>query len=227
MRRGSPEHFGSGAAFRGLPRSGRGAPRAGNLTQGHTVEATLKVTAFGPRRIHQLLERPNASGPDALANGRRRNGLKPSLLTAGVLDAVRRRLAEPPPDGKLPSYRKVVDVIAAHLGLERVLPQRGWEALKALGWSLPRPRPRNPKSATAEEAAALKESWRTSSPRKRLPTPARRSRCSAPCEHRLGLQPVLRSVWAPRGQRPIALGHHRFRWLHVTAFVGPATGETV
>ena len=46
-------------------------------------------------------------------------------------------------------------------------------------------------------------------------------------EHRLGLKPVLRSVWAPKGQRPTALGHHRFLWLYVTAFVGPATGETV
>jgi hypothetical protein len=46
-------------------------------------------------------------------------------------------------------------------------------------------------------------------------------------EHRLGLKPVLRSVWAPKGQRPTALGHHRFQWLYVTAFVGPATGETV
>ena len=46
-------------------------------------------------------------------------------------------------------------------------------------------------------------------------------------EHRLGLKPVLRSVWAPRGERPVALGHHRFQWLYVTAFVGPATGETV
>ena len=46
-------------------------------------------------------------------------------------------------------------------------------------------------------------------------------------EHRLGLKPILRSVWAPKGQRPTALGHHRFQWLYVTAFVGPATGETV
>ena len=46
-------------------------------------------------------------------------------------------------------------------------------------------------------------------------------------EHRLGLKPVLRSVWAPKGQRPTAFGHHRFQWLYVTAFVGPATGETV
>ncbi len=150
------------------------------LAQGHTVGATSKVTAFGARWIELLLARYNASGPDALANGRRRNGLKPSLLTAEVLEAVRLRLAEPPPDGGLWSSRKVADVMAAHLGLERVLPQRGWEALKALGWSLQRPRPKNPKSATAEEATAFKKSCRTSSPRKRQPTPASPSRCSAP-----------------------------------------------
>ncbi len=45
-------------------------------------------------------------------------------------------------------------------------------------------------------------------------------------EHRLGLKPVLRRVWAPRGQRPVAVGHHRFEWLYVTAFVSPATGES-
>ncbi len=32
---------------------------------------------------------------------------------------------------------------------------------------------------------------------------------------------------APRGERPIALGHHRFQWLHVAAFVQPSSGETV
>jgi hypothetical protein len=40
------------------------------------------------------------------------------------------------------------------------------------------------------------------------------------------LKPVRRRVWAPIGERPIALGHHRFDWLYVTAFVSPATGET-
>ena len=45
-------------------------------------------------------------------------------------------------------------------------------------------------------------------------------------EHRIGLKPVLRRIWAPRGQRPVAVGHHRFEWLYVTAFVSPATGES-
>jgi hypothetical protein len=34
-------------------------------------------------------------------------------------------------------------------------------------------------------------------------------------------------VWAPVGERPVALGHHRFEWLYVTGFVEPATGRTV
>ena len=45
-------------------------------------------------------------------------------------------------------------------------------------------------------------------------------------EHRIGLKPIRRRVWAPVGQRPIALGHHRFLWLYVTAFVQPTSGET-
>src|ERR1700679_610654 len=44
-------------------------------------------------------------------------------------------------------------------------------------------------------------------------------------EHRIGLKPVTRRVWAPVGKRPISHGHHRFEWLYLTAFVSPATGE--
>ena len=125
------------------------------LAQGHTVEATSKVTAFSTRWIEQLRERYNTSDADALANGRRRNGFKPSLLTPEVLEMVRGRLAEPPPDGGVWSSRKVADVTATHLGLKKVAPRRCWEALKAVGWSLQRPRPKNPKSATAGEAQAF------------------------------------------------------------------------
>ena len=45
-------------------------------------------------------------------------------------------------------------------------------------------------------------------------------------EHRIGLKPIPRRVWAPIGARPVALGHHRYDWLHVTAFVAPASGES-
>ena len=40
------------------------------------------------------------------------------------------------------------------------------------------------------------------------------------------MKPIIPRVWAPKGQRPIALGHHRYKWLYVTAFVQPTSGET-
>jgi transposase len=39
------------------------------------------------------------------------------------------------------------------------------------------------------------------------------------------LIPVLRRVWALRGQRPVALGRRRYEWLYVFGFVRPSTGE--
>jgi hypothetical protein len=45
-------------------------------------------------------------------------------------------------------------------------------------------------------------------------------------EHRLGLLPVARRVWAPRGQRPAARVRRAYRWLYVYGFVRPSTGRT-
>ncbi len=45
-------------------------------------------------------------------------------------------------------------------------------------------------------------------------------------EHRLGLLPVVRRVWAPRGQRPIARVRRQYQWLYVYGFVRPRTGQT-
>lgn len=44
-------------------------------------------------------------------------------------------------------------------------------------------------------------------------------------EHRLGLKPLSRRVWAKRGQRPLAISHHKYRWLYVWGFVHPASGR--
>jgi transposase len=46
-------------------------------------------------------------------------------------------------------------------------------------------------------------------------------------EHRLGLKPLLRRVWAPIGRRPIAPVQHRFAWRSLVGFVHPATGRTL
>lgn len=45
-------------------------------------------------------------------------------------------------------------------------------------------------------------------------------------EHRLGLLPVLRRVWAPQGQRPTAHVERHDEWLYVYGFVRPRTGQS-
>ena len=45
-------------------------------------------------------------------------------------------------------------------------------------------------------------------------------------EHRLGLLPVTRRVWAKRVQRPTAWVRRRYQWLYVYGFVRPTTGQT-
>ena len=43
-------------------------------------------------------------------------------------------------------------------------------------------------------------------------------------EHRAGLKPVIRRVWAKRGQRPSAVAQPRYKWLYLYAFVHPTSG---
>ena len=148
------------------------------LARGHTVSQVSATTAFGERWIEQLLARYNAEGPEALGDLRRRNGASATILKPDLLDKLRLLLGEPPQEGGLWSSRKVANWIAGELGLASVAPQRGWEALKAIGWSIQTPRPKNPKSATPEEAAAFKKTSRTPSPRRLRSIPAKRSKSS-------------------------------------------------
>lgn len=130
------------------------------LAKGHTVGAVAEVTLFGTRWLEQLLERYNARGPAALGDQRAGNGAAPTILKPDLLERLRERLQTPPPDGGLWVSRKVAAWLAGELGLDTVPTQRGWEALRAIGWSIQAPRPRNPKAATAEEAAACKKTRR-------------------------------------------------------------------
>src|SRR5919107_3673903 len=147
------------------------------LAQGRTVLEVAEVLAFVPRWVTQLAARYNASGPAALGDRRRRHGKAASLLTEGVLAALAERVRTPPEDGGLWSGPKVAAWMAGQLGLERVNPQRGWEALKRIDWSLQAPRPQHPRAATAEQRAAFKGGSMPLSlrPRRRIPTVQSRS----------------------------------------------------
>ena len=148
------------------------------LAKGHSTREVTEITSFGLRWVEQLLERYNAIGPASLGDLRRANGGKPSVLKPELLERLGMRLNEPPPDGGRWTSGKVARWMAQQLGLEKLAPQRGWEALKALGWSIQKPRPRNPKAATQAEQEDFKKKSLTSSPKRHKPIPASPSRPS-------------------------------------------------
>jgi transposase len=147
------------------------------LAQGRTVLEVSAVLAFVPRWVEQLAQRYNAFGPAALGDRRRHNGKAAGLLSKELLAALAERVKTPPEDGGLWSGPKAAAWIAARLGLAKVHPQRGWEALQRIGWSIQAPRPRHPRAATPEQREALKKTWmrRSRGPRRRTPTARSRS----------------------------------------------------
>src|SRR3954465_14132419 len=145
------------------------------LAQGHTTAQVSAVTSFGPRWIAQLLARYNAEGAPALGDLRQRNGRAASVLKPDLLERLRVRLADPPPDGGLWTSRKVGQWLAGELGLETVSAQRGWEALRRIGWSIQKP---HVKAATPEQEAEFKKNSMRSWPKRPRAAPTSRSRCS-------------------------------------------------
>ncbi len=127
------------------------------LAQGRPIGEAAALTSFAPRWVEELLARYNALGPTALGDLRRGNGAKPKLLTADLLARLRARLESDPDDGGVWTSRKVAAFMACELGLASVAVQRGWEALRAIGWSIQRPRPRHVKAATSQEQETFKK----------------------------------------------------------------------
>lgn len=170
------------AGFRGArdPTASRHFQVIWLLARGHTIVEVAAVTSFVPRWIEQLLARYNERGPAALGDLRRANGARASVLRPELLERLPERLADPPPDGGVWTGPKVAAWLAAELGVKAVAPQRGWEALKAIGWSLQRPRPRHPGSATPEEREAFKKSSNRPLSRRAPAIRTGRSRSSPP-----------------------------------------------
>jgi len=143
------------------------------LAQGRGCAEVAELTSFARRWVEQILARYNTSGPDSLGDLRRRNGASATVLTPEVLNTLRERLKDPPDDGGVWTAKKVAVVMARALDRDKVAEQRGWEALRAIGWTVQRPRPRHAQAATPEEQADFKKNSRKQSPRRRSAIPAR------------------------------------------------------
>jgi transposase len=194
---------------------------------GYEIEEVAELLSFSSRWVRALIRRYNEGGAETLGDQRVHNGTKPTILTPAALAALKERIKTPPADGGLWTGPKIARWLARFHGLKSVHDQRGWDALIAIGYSIQQPRPRHPAAATEADRAALKKKLQAATAAERRRRPGATVEIWAMDEHRIGLKPITRGVWAPIGERPIALGHHRFEWLYVTGFVEPATGKTV
>lgn len=109
------------------------------------MPAVAALTGYSVKWVRTIIGRYNADGPTGLTDRRHANPGQPPLLTP----ALRTARAAPPPDGGLWTARKVAAWMAEQLG-RPVGEVRGWEAMRALGFTPQRPRP----TATHADPAA-------------------------------------------------------------------------
>jgi transposase len=125
------------------------------LGQGRGAGEVARVMGYSERWVAEIVRRYNEGGPERLGDRRRGNaGAKP-LLDQAQREALARALQGAPPQGGLWSGPKVAAWIAVATGRE-VHPQRGWDYLGKLGFTLKRPRPRHAKADAAAQAAFKK-----------------------------------------------------------------------
>lgn len=119
------------------------------VAQGYTCPAVARLTGYSEDWVRTIVHRYNDEGPDGIVDRRRTNRGRPSVVPPAVREALRDRLADPPPDGGLWTGPKVATWLTERLD-RSISSQRAWETLRALGFTLQRPRPR----ATAADPAA-------------------------------------------------------------------------
>ncbi len=171
----------------------------------------------------QLTQRYNERGTEAVPDqrGKTRPGPRPRVeAVAAELDAALRSSA---PDGGLWTAPKVAAWIEQRTG-EPVHETTAWRAMRRLGFTLQVPRPRHARAASEREQARFKKLKATAAALRRW-HPADAVEVWGEDEARLGLKPVLRRVWAPKGERPRAATHPRYEWLWVFAAAHPRTGR--
>lgn len=116
------------------------------LGRGKRVPEVSDVTGYTPDWIRKLVRRYNKDGEKTLGDRRHNNkGATPFLTDKQKAELVE-ALKSPPKDGGLWTGVKVASWIKERTGRDRIYPQRGWEYLVDLGFSLKVPRPTHKKA---------------------------------------------------------------------------------
>ncbi len=193
------------------------------LAQGTPTAQVATTTGYTVRWVQEVARRYRA-GPAAIGDRRHGNPGAAPLLDGAQQERLRGAGRPSPGWGHLDrSPRGAVDRAHDRAG-RRSGARLGVDAPPRLHPATPAP-PRDPrrsggagrlqKRGLAAQVAAVKRAH-----------PTARVTVWAEDEHRRGLLPVVRRVWAPKGQRPTARVERHSQWLYVYGFVRPSTGQS-
>lgn len=116
------------------------------LSKGKLVPEVADVTGYCSDWIRELVRKYNRKGDTALGDKRQNNKGKTPLLTDKQKQELIEALKHPPTDGGLWTGVKVASWMREKTGRSFIYPQRGWQYLVNLGFSLKVPRPTHKKA---------------------------------------------------------------------------------
>ncbi len=148
------------------------------LSQGRRVPEAARLVGYTANWARELIRRYNAQGPTGIDDRRQTNPGHPPLLSPALREELRNAVAGPAPDDGLWTGRKVATWMGDRLG-RPVSPQRGWEAMRMLGFTPQQPRPRATQADPAAQDAFKKGGSKRPSRRRGRRIP-RRSSASGP-----------------------------------------------
>src|SRR5262249_19661834 len=108
----------------------------------------------------------------------------------------------------------------------RGLPTDGLEVAGGPGFHPSGAPTQSPHDRRPDDPEALEKNLRERLRRLRRANPGKSVELWAQDEARLGLKPIARRVWSPKGRRPRSCGRTRYEWLYLYGFVRPKTGQT-
>jgi molybdenum-dependent DNA-binding transcriptional regulator ModE len=200
------------------------------ISLGWSIKNSAIAVGLNYDYAKEILKKYNNLGEKGVTNfknkQRKQSGGKKPLLSIEQLEKLEKELESRPSDGGIWTGTKVARWIEKETRITKVWNQRGWDYLKKFRYSCQSPRPRHKKGNKLEQEQFIQN----------LPLKIKHLEQEYPeaevdlwffDEHRVGLKPIIRKVWAKIGERPMAVVQHRYEWLYVYGFVKPKTGETL
>lgn len=194
------------------------------IALGWTIKNSALAVGIDYEYAKKIVKKYNESGVEGVKNKRKEaqphvRGKAP-LLNEEQFTKLVTALRSKPEDGGIWTGQKVARWIEKETKREKVRNQRGWDYLKKCKFSWQKPRPKHRKGDPEAQKRFKQELW----PKVKEwqdKYPQAQIEVWFFDEHRVGLKPIIRKVWSPIGERPIAVVQPRYEWLYIYGFVEP------